>query len=96
MLVEWRIGRIVSVVVGSRRCSYIPFHHFRRLDMASAVTQPLLDTIEADDPTPTNAPSRGVNNSNTNANGAKPREPVVLMPGNSATAMGSQDLESGL
>jgi hypothetical protein len=70
--------------------------------MASAVTQPLLDTIEPDDPTPTNAPPRVDNNisaANANVNGGRAREPVVLVPsnrGNSATAMGSQDLESGL
>lgn len=62
--------------------------------MATAVTQPLLETIEPDDPTPTRAPANG--NNLANAGQPNTRAPVTLTPSNRpVNAMGSQDLESG-
>jgi len=60
--------------------------------MASSVTEPLLDTIEADDP----APASTVPTGNMAPNGASQRPPVVLNPSNRAQASTTpSDLEAG-
>jgi hypothetical protein len=60
--------------------------------MASSVTEPLLDTIEADDPAPAPVAPTG----NITTNGANQRPPVVLTPSNRAQASTTPgDLEAG-